>query len=168
MKRVLLFVTIFILFSPLFLPKKQLWYALEHAIRLDGAYVNNEKLKASPIMLSIRGADIIYDGIKIGHVDGIKIYPYLVYNRAEIDGAKFLLDKSLKATKATFTYSVLHPFLLEIEGDTLFGKILGYFDLKRRHLFLQIISPKRTGGLKRIFGKRLKRDGKGYYIEADI
>jgi len=151
-----------------FMPKEELYYALEHRLVKYGIELNEKSIKSGIFSMDISDIDVYVEGIKIAHIDHINFLITLVFNT--IDISDIILDNTLnslihinikKIQKAYITYSITSPLKAKISLDGDFGKAQGYIDTNRS-LRLNFSEPKNLKSLRYI----LKKDDNGWYYET--
>jgi len=152
-----------------FIPKVELYYALEELLEPQGIVISHEEVEDSGFALSLIGGDVSASGVTAGHNGLMDLTLLLAYNRFEI--RDFRADEALRAfvpPEITFfrvTHHLLMPHKAVIEGEGDFGKAWGEVDLIERKIVIDLELPrdvvKRYGQLI----KQLKRTEEGYRYE---
>jgi len=152
-----------------FMPKEELYYALEHKLVKDyGIELNEKSIKSGIFSMDVSDIDVYAEGIKVAHIDSMKFLITLFFNTLDISDIS--LDKNLNTflpssiqeiQKANITYTITSPLKANISIDGNFGKAKGYVDINRtlRINFTELNNPKK---LKYI----LKKDDNGWYYET--
>jgi len=115
------------------LPKKNLYYLLEHHLSNQDIIISNEDISSHPLSFSISNADIIYKDIPAGMLQQLRLnlYPHQI----SLTLNKFIMNDSIKnilpanIDSLQLRYSILAPSKITIEGKTDFGTIEGDFRL---------------------------------------
>ncbi len=152
----------------LFMPKVNIWFTLEKALREEGVIISDEKVKDYGLFFSLKDGKLYYDGLKTLDIGSVKVLPFLFFNEITLKNIK-----SSKETKSLFNLSlsevdlknsVLKPFSILIKGEGDMGKFSGSLDLKKRFVKIVLIPSKKFlagGNLRRYF----KKSKEGYVYE---
>lgn len=140
MKKVLLFLGILLIGTIVFLPKANLYYSAEEALSSEHLYLNGEQIHERFFYLDVRDATLLLNSMPIGTLEQIRLLPLIVYNRVTVSSLNFngefasLFPEGIETL--TFTYSLLHPLSISIEGVGGFGPVHGTIDLSSERLTL--------------------------------
>lgn len=151
-----------------FMPKKQLYYTLEHELQKQGLVINEQSIEEGMFSLTIKEANIYVKGINVASIDEISLFTLLFYNSVNIKNVLF--DDSLKdfvpqqIEKSAITNSIISPFKAHITSLGIFGLAEGIVDFKSRTLRIDIVDEKDTKSIK----SQLKKDEKGLYYETSF
>ena len=167
-KKILL--TLFLLWFALlaFMPKQEMYYALEKALAEQEIEINEQSIEEGWFSLSIRDASVYGKGIKIAGIEKFTCHTLLFYTKIEIDSV--VLDDSLKAMlpqttdKVLLTYSLLSPLTVWIHAEGVFGTLEGSADLKERKLHIDFTEVKEIGTIR----SELKKGERGWYYEKSF
>ena len=151
-----------------FMPKEELYYALEHKLVDYGIELNEHNIKSGLFSLEISDIDIYVEGIKIAHINQMDFFITLVFNKLNI--SDIILDSSIKSLihldiqqiqNANLVYSIISPQKADIslEGD--FGNATGYININRV-LHLNFSMTKNLNSFTNI----LEKDDNGWYYET--
>jgi len=116
----------------LFMPKKFLFYKVEEivpSLKIEG------NLTSTPISLRLTDGVISYQGIKMGKVGEVVLYPLLLVNYLRGDFTLSTPAVELKGVKLFYTPFL--PFTLWIWGENFRGKV----NLKGRRVDIAFSSP---------------------------
>lgn len=167
-KHTVIGVLVFWLAAVIFMPKQELYFALEEKLAEQGIEINESTISEGLFSLSISGAKVYVKGIEVASIEKIDFFTLLVYSSLEIDQVGF--DDSLSAfvpqtiEKSLFLHSVLSPFKVFITTMGSFGLAEGEADLKARKVRIELLDAKEIAPIKGI----LKKDDKGWYYETSF
>lgn len=140
MKPFFSFVALLFLGLLIFLPKTNLYYSAEEALSSAHLYLNDEKIHEHWLYLEVEDATLLLDSMPIGSIEQIRIVPLLIYNQATIDAIEFNGEFSALFPQGIdhlrFTYTLLHPLTVSLNGVGGFGPIKGELDLSQMRLVL--------------------------------
>jgi len=125
--KILWIMIIFILSFEFFLPKKNIYYALEHIAKTNHINVNENNLKDNPLSLDIENANIFYRDILLGHFKNANFKLFGFYNELLITNISFensfakFIPKNIKYSK--ISYSIINPKLIKIYSTGNFGEL---------------------------------------------
>lgn len=125
----------------LLLPKERLYYTAERLAGSSlGIYLNDERLENRFVFLTARDATLLIDTAAVGTVETIRLLPWIVFNRITIRNVSFTGEFAALfpggIDRLTFTYSLLDPLHIVIEGEGGFGPVRGNISLVPSHLTL--------------------------------
>jgi len=161
-----LFITWFALL--IFMPKQEIYYALEKELAKQEIKINEKSIKEGVFSLSLNQASVYVKGVKIATIEELTLFTLLFYTRIELDS--LLLDDSLKfmapqqTNKAIFSHAIFSPFDASVHAEGSFGVIDGKVDLKERKLHIDFNETKEIEMIK----PQLKKDEKGWYYETSF
>jgi len=159
MKKFLIFLSFLIGFYIgfiIFMPKNFLIFTAEKFLKKENIYIN-AKYKENLLNEEIKNTKIFINSINLIEFKRAKIFPLIFYNKININNI-LINFKNLKINNLNITYSIINPFKVFIQGNSNFGKIDGFIDLKKRFVKIYIINLTNTN-LKTF----LRRDKKGYF-----
>ncbi len=140
MKKILSFIALLLIGIIIFLPKAHIYYLGEEALSSAHLYLNGEQVNDRFVYLDVRDATLLLNSMPIGTVEQIRLLPLIVYNRVTVSTVNFsgeftsLFPEGIE--NVTFTYTLLHPFSIIIEGSGGFGPFHGEMDLNTQRLTL--------------------------------
>jgi len=152
----------------IFMPKQELYFALEEKLSKQGIEINETHIDEGLFSLKISGAKIYVKGIEVASIEKIEIFTLLVYSSVDIE--KMLFDDSLKSfvpqeiEKSFFHYSILSPFKVFITTMGSFGLAEGTGDLKTHTVRIDLLDAKDIKASQSL----LKKDEKGWYYETSF
>jgi hypothetical protein len=150
-----------------FMPKKELYYLLEHQIVKYNVKLNEKTITDTLFGLDLNKVDVYMSGINLAQISNIKFITFLFYNKVNLNQLK--IDNSLKSVvplnikDINITYSIVSPMQLDISADGDFGEVKGYLDINRT-IHLDFIKVGNIKSLK----KELKKNKNGWYYENRI
>ena len=156
MKKFFIFLIGLIIGLIVFMPKKNLYFTLQHFLQKEKIYINSE-INSNIISLNLKNGTIFYKGIDAVKFKNIFIYPFLFFNNIKATNIKIDFG-NLNINNLDVTYSIINPLKVYIKGDSNFGKIDGSIDLVNRKIKVYILNLNNST-LKAI----LKKDKKGYF-----
>ena len=161
----LFLVTLYIAFVA-FMPKQELYFYLETKLKKEGIIIYNEKFKETPLELDIYNGVVDFNGVDVARFSQITLKPYLFINTLSLENAE-LLDLAKKALdieieKLQAKHTLLKPFIIDIKASGNFGSAVGYIDLKKRIVHIDITDAQNIRTLK----KFLTKGEKGWYYES--
>ena len=152
----------------LFMPKQELYYALEAELSKQGVEINEKQIEEGIFSLSVKEADIYVKGIHIASVDEMHFFTLLFYSSFNIEALN--MDDSLRSfvpsevSKTVIMHSILSPFEAFVTTMGSFGLAEGVVDLEKRTLRMDLIDAKEI----KVFRSQLKKDEKGWYYETSF
>ncbi|MDD2266727.1 hypothetical protein [Sulfuricurvum sp.] len=171
MKKILSFCALLLLGIIIFLPKSNIYYSAEEAFSTEHLYLSGEKIHDRFLYLDVRDASLLLDSMPIGTIDHIRIIPLIFFNRATITSLNFsgefasLFPEGIEYL--TFTYSLLHPLTVVIEGEGGFGPVHGEIDLKNERLEV-IFEPSQVMRAYPLLLAKLHKSDKGLVYETSF
>ena len=69
----------------IFMPKSQLYYYGEKMLNENGIIISDEKIKETPIDLTINNGNIYAQGVLVASIAKAKVQPYILFNKAVIN-----------------------------------------------------------------------------------
>jgi len=163
-KKVLIVIVSVLIASLIFMPKKELYFALEHKLVDFNIKINEGSINDTLFGLEITDADLYAQGIKVAHISNIDFTTLFIYN--SISMSDISVDSSLKSmapqniANAKLTYSIISPLKVKISSNGDFGKVEGYLDFNKT-VYLEFIE---VGDIKP-FIRGLKKNDNGWYYE---
>lgn len=140
MKKILSFSALLLIAIIIFLPKTNIYYAAEESLASTHLYLNGEQVNDRFFYMDIRDATLLLNSMPIGTIEQIRVLPLIVYNRVTVSSVNFsgefasLFPEGIEYI--TFTYTLLHPFSIMINGEGGFGPVQGEIDLSNERLTL--------------------------------
>ena len=156
MKKFFIFLIGLIIGLTVFMPKKSLYFTLQHFLQKEKIYINSE-INSNIISLNLKNGTIFYKGIDAIKFKDIVIYPFLLFNNIKANNINIDFE-NLNINNLDLAYSIINPLKIYIKGDSNFGKIDGVVDLVNRKIKVYILNLNNST-LKAI----LKKDKKEYF-----
>jgi len=166
-KKLLIIVISIWIASLAFMPKKELYFALEHTLKQYNIEMNEDSINESIFGLDISGIDVYAQGIKVAHIDNVDFTTFLFYNSVVVSDVT--IDSSLKSmapqkiNDINLTYSIVKPLKVSLNSSGDFGEVEGYLDYNKT-LYLRFV---KVGDIKP-FIKGLKKNDNGWYYEKQF
>jgi len=148
----------------IFMPKKELYYTLEHQLVKLGVKLNEKDITETVSALKIDGMKVYYEGIRLMDVESSTLTTFVFFNKINLH--KIAIASSLKSMlpqnidDINITYSVLSPMKANISANGDFGELKGYMDFNRT-IHLDFV---KVGDIKK-FKRELKKNENGWYYE---
>ena len=156
MKKFFIFLIGLIIGLTVFMPKKSLYFTLQHFLQKEKIYINSE-INSNIISLNLKNGTIFYKGIDAVKFKDVFIYPFLFFNSLKATNIDIDFG-NLNISNLDITYSIINPSKIYIKGDSNFGRIDGIVDLIDRKIKVYILNLSNST-LKAI----LRKDKKGYF-----
>lgn len=149
-----------------FMPKTQGYYKLEQLLNKQGIVVSNEKIESTLKAFKIAHPVIYYQGVDVARVSSVDIRPYILANsikakNIELLGVAKKLLKDIEIHQIDAKESLLDPYHIKLDINGSFGTAVGFVDLNKQLVHIDITKPKNINTLRRV----LKQGEKGWYYE---
>ena len=167
-KNILIALLVFWFALLLFMPKEELYYAVEKTLNQEGIEINEKEISTGLFSLTLKDVTVYVKGINIATVEEIDIFTLFVYSNVNV--RNLIFDDSLSAfvpqniEKSILMHSLLSPFEVFITTMGSFGLAEGIADLKTRKVRLDILDEKKMKSIR----SQLKKDEKGLYYETSF
>lgn len=139
MKRVVKWIgyfVLFLLFVAIFLPKKELYYQIEHLLQKDQIVISNEKLGDRLLWLDVKDGDLYIKDIFVGSFEKMVLYPDIFINGVYLRGfhtnRSISLFPKITIEKLDLFYTPFYPIKVFINGKTSFGKVSGWVNIQTK------------------------------------
>ncbi len=171
MKRLMVFGALLIAGLVVFLPKTYLYYTAEEALSSARLHLVGETIEERVVYLDVRDATVLLNAMPIGSVERIRLMPLIVYNRATVSSVAFagefapLFPEGIE--RLDFTYTVLNPTKVTIEGVGGFGPVRGEIDLMEGKMTL-VFEPSPVLRLYPLLLAKLHTSEKGLVYETSF
>ncbi len=146
------------------MPKKEIYYMLEHKLQAQHIVISGEKLDSGLFTFKIEHPNIYYMGSVVASADSIDLLALLLYN--EIDAKRLVLAKGLatelEIQNIKFRYSFISPKKINMSGIGSIGKIQGYISLDKKILY---INASKVGADSNI-ARYMKKTKEGWTYES--
>jgi len=153
----------------IFLPKENLYYLILNNLKTLKVDVAQSKINDNFLALDILGTQIIYENINIAQIDKLSISTYIlnssiILNNIKVDNSlnKFLPNK---LDTIAIRYSLFDPLKVKIKSIFKQGDCVGYIDLPKQTIKLDIHLSKFFVKKYKNITKMLKKDGDVYKYE---
>ena len=171
MKLIFSFIAFLFLGFLIFLPKSNLYYSAEEALSSAHLYLNDEKIHEHLLYLEVQDATLLLDSMPIGSLKQIRIVPLIIYNQATIDSIEFNGEFSTLfpggIDHLSFTYTLLHPLSVTLNGVGGFGPVRGEFDLSEMRLTL-LFEPSPVMRTYPLLLSKLRKSNEGLIYETSF
>ncbi len=148
----------------IFMPKKELYYLMEHKLKEQNIVISGETLKEGLLSLTIENPVVYIGGAPLAKAEKITLWSLLVYTR--LDARELLvaegLPAELKFQSVGARYSIVSPTNIYLEGLGSLGTIEGNVDLLDRTVQIVIPEDAEVAALS----KYLKKGDKGWVYES--
>ncbi|MFZ3052176.1 MAG: hypothetical protein WA099_02125 [Sulfuricurvum sp.] len=115
------------------IPKEKLYFTFESILSQYHLFISNEEFTNRFLFLDADNGDVFLDNQEFASIESIRIAPWLFVNQLSLSNISFSpLYRNFfpgKIDSIVFTYSLLHPLRVGIDGEGDFGHCDGYFDL---------------------------------------
>ena len=153
----------------LFLPKYNLYYALEEVLQEQKVYLSNETIIDRGFSLDVQNPDIAFEQLSLAQVDNIKISIWGFANGVRMENIHinddFVGILPLEIDKIQVINLLYNPMVLDIKGESSEGFFFGSVDLLERkllvHVRLDAAAQKKYPGIL----SRLTSEEGGHYFE---
>jgi len=170
--RILLLGGVFVFFMMAFLPKKNLFYALEAYLATKSIYLSNEKLSEKFFGLDIHTMEIAYETIMACQVKKVSSSFFIFWNSIDVENIHLqtmglgFLPKTIESLQ--ISYGVLNPFIFSIDAISPIGVIQGNYNLRSKMLVLTLVPSKEAKTQYSSILKNFKEDKGSYSYEKHI
>jgi hypothetical protein len=140
--RYCIYFILFFLAFLFFLPKENLYFALEKELKTEAVVIYDESIHERLFGVEIEHAFLNAQSIDIAEIQEIDILLLGLYNSVELQG--ILLSEisanffPKKIEKVTLRYSIMHPLSLSIQASGEFGVIDGRYSLENKMLTVKL------------------------------
>ena len=147
----------------LFMPKQELYFALERIIAEQGIKINEKTIEEGTFGLQLKGITVYAKGIKVATAEQVSLVTLLFYNRIDIENLH--TDKGLKSIVSlsldhiVLSYSIVDPMHVYFSANGSTGEYKGSISLREHKAYFEQIEEKGQGTLKSF----LKKDKQGWY-----
>ena len=162
-----LILSLFVFSFWFFLPKKNLYYELEHLLYEQGIVIENETLSEHPFSLEITDADLYFQGIKVAKISSLSINITLLFNSLHAKDihcaniAKTFIPTRIESVD--INYNIIKPLFVSITAYGEFGKLNGGANIKQRKGAIQLKPSKlMEQKYKKLLYKLKKTQGGAY------
>ena len=165
-----IFIVLFITWLALliFMPKQEIYYALEKELAKNEIKINENSIKEGFFSLTLKQVSVYVKGVKIATIEEVDFFTLLFYTKVEVNS--LLLDDSLKsmvpqqADKALFVHTFSAPLKVSLNSEGSFGAVEGGVDLKERIIHINFTEAKEIDMIR----SKLNKDEKGWSYETSF
>jgi hypothetical protein len=149
-----------------FMPKEEIYFALERELAKQGVEINEQKITEGIFDLTIESPVIYVKGIKAATAQKVTFFTTLFMTRIAVSDLR--IDTQLRAMlpesakMLTLTHSVLDPLNIYIDAEGSFGVLTGSISVKDHKVHIDFVETKEIGTIK----SSLKKGEKGWYYET--
>lgn len=153
----------------IFLPKVNLYYALEKEMSKQSVYVSDEKLHDLGISFHIDNASVLFDKLLLAKVEQIRIRPWIFYSSIEADAIQInkefedFLPSEIK--KFEINYWVFNPLYIKLKGESEESFFYGDVDLLKKTLRIHLRLGNKSEKKYHAMLSRLTPEEGGYLYE---
>lgn len=169
--RFFIYILLVILLALFFAPKRQLFYAAEHAIEPYGVVLSGEYIDDRGFALALQSGTLYYEDLKIATLGDVTLTPLLVYNSVAI--APFSLSEAMQQfLPGTIEYvrayqSVVSPAKVNLSAAGDFGSLNGVVDLYKKTVTLHLDPSSILLEQQPLWLSKLKKQPSGEYLYED-
>ena len=158
MKKIFTVIFGFLLGLYVFMPKKNIVFFIQKELSKYNVYINTS-IHTDLFSVTLANSEVFYKGMDLASVKKIKIYPFVFYNKINIDNVTLNIG-NYKIKKIYVTYSVLSPkkAVIKLFSDKIAAN--GYIDIFNKKIYLRFTKTDNT------LSRFLKKDKKGYFFNA--
>ncbi len=152
-----------------FMPKVNLYYALERLMKERNIYISDEQVYDQGFSLELEKSNVLFDKLSLAEIDTIKLSPWLFYNALSLDNIHvnegfedFLPQKISRVSIEHFIYNPTH---ISLRGDSEDSFFYGDVDLIERVITIHLrLGDKSEKKYRLVLQKLIKEEG-GYLYE---
>lgn len=152
----------------IFMPKTELYYALEKKLEKEEIKLNEQSINEGLFSLNVNDVDIYFKGVKVATIQNLSFFTVLFYTHIEVK--KLIFDKLLQnkvpkmAEKADIAYNILSPLTINIDANGTFGIVKGEVSLSSYKIHLNFIEVGKIDTIQPF----LKKDAKVWFYEKSF
>jgi hypothetical protein len=167
-KKILLLTVLFWIALLAFMPKEEIYFALERKLVKEGVEINEQKITEGLFDLTIESPVIYVKGVKAATAQKVTFFTTFFMTKVIISDLR--IDTQLRvmlfdgAKRVTLIHSVLDPLNIHIDAEGSFGLLSGIVSLKDHRVHIDFSDIKKIGTIK----SNLKKGEKGWYYESDF
>ena len=151
-----------------FMPKAELYYALERELAKQDIRLNEGSIEQGVLYLTVRDVTVYAKGIELAKIESIHFFTLLGYSTLELK--QIVVDDLLKSKvpspteKVSVSHSIFSPLGLTLDANGTFGEAQGEVSLLEGSLRVNLVEAKEISTLK----PYLKQDEEGWYYETSF
>lgn len=167
-KKYLLWAFLFWFALLFFMPKAELYYALERELATQDIRLNEASIESGLLYMTIRDVDVYVKGVEVANIESIHFYTLLGYSTVTL--SEITVDDLLKSqvpssiTEVAASHNIFSPLSLSLDANGSFGVAEGELSLLDGTLRVDLLETKEISTLKAY----LKQDEKGWYYETSF
>jgi hypothetical protein len=153
------------------IPKEKLYFTFESILSQHHLFINNEEFTNRFLFLDIDNGNVLLDNQEFASIESVRISPWLFINQLSLSNISFSpLYRNFfpgEIESIVFTYSLLHPLSVSIDGEGDFGHCDGNFNLLDQKVRV-IFEP--TSQLRRypLLVNKLHQEKEGLVYESNF
>ena len=163
-------VMLLIMIGLLFIPKENLYFSFENALKPYNIVINNEIISQHSEELLIENGQIVYEGIELGIVKTAEIHIFGFYNTASLNNFhpsdSFLPLFPGDIFNITIRHFPWNPKKLTFTGTGDIGKFSGSIDCSMKLIQIDILPTNQGRWLYRHWLKNMHEMKHGYHYES--
>jgi len=152
----------------IFMPKRELYYALEKSIESKDIRLNEQSIETGIFSLEVNDITIYVKGVKVARLKRLNVFTLLFYTHIKLENLvlnELLKDRAPKnADEINLVYQVFSPLTIGVDSNGSFGTVKGKISLSREKINLRFI---KIGEISNIQGL-LNKDDKGWFYEKSF
>ncbi len=165
---ILIYSIFFVAVTLSFLPKKNLYFALEHELKKHALIIADEVLEEKSFGVNIKHPSIYFQGVPSLKAMEISITAVFAVNTVEMEAIRINnVAKSFIPTRVDHLqvrYVIWKPTLIEMEAEGEFGHARATYDLLEKRLLLHLKPSKLMQNRYMNTLRRLKKEQNGEYL----
>jgi len=151
-----------------FMPKPELYYALERELAKQDIKLNESSIEEGVLYLTIRDVKVYVKGIELAKIESIHFFTLLGYSSVELKQVEvddLLKSKVPKNIEKVFaSHNIFSPFSLSLDANGSFGVAKGRLSLVDNNVSVKLVEANDIDTLKPF----MKQDEEGWYYEASF
>jgi len=151
-----------------FMPKVELYYALERELAKYDVRLNEASIEQGVLYLTVRDVSVYAKGIELARIESIHFFTLLGYSSMEIKQVEVddLLKSKVpsKIDKVFASHNIFSPLSLSLDGNGSFGVAEGTLSLMDSTLNVKLVEAKEIATLKPF----MKQNEEGWYYETSF
>ncbi len=166
-KQIIIYTIIFIGFVLFFTPKIYCYYAAEDQLNRYHVKIAQERIDDSGFTLNVYDGKLYYDDLYVGVFDKLSIWPFLLFNRIDIENFNISKEMSRFAKGRIESLTVHHhlfsPLTLQVTAHGEMGEMHAQIDLSEKTVSVLLEPSKALLQLSPFWLRRLKKTEEGGY-----